>query len=89
MRVDFSKVKVQMNFEGEPQVIDIRKELANRMRQNTNDIGFDELARNIYFSEGEVEVSEEYAKQIIDIVSKFYVVPLQQAIKELLTETTV
>ncbi|WP_308769971.1 hypothetical protein [uncultured Bacteroides sp.] len=84
MKADFSHVKVQLTFEGEPTDFDIRKELGNNIRQNTADIGLDEVARQIYFSEGEIEIPDEYVLPIIDIASKCFIVPLQQALRQLL-----
>lgn len=84
MKADFSHVKVQLTFEGEPLIFDIRKELGNNIRRNTADIGLDEVARQIYFSDGEIEIPDEYVQQIIEISSKCFIVPLQQALRKLL-----
>lgn len=85
VRVDFSKVAVQVTFEGEPHVVDYRKDLGNTIRANTGDIGLDELAREIYFSEGPVEIPEQYVEAILSIVRRLYIVPAQRAFEELLT----
>ena len=34
------------------------------------DIGFEDLARTIYYSDGEVEVPERYCKAIIEVVKQ-------------------
>lgn len=85
MKVNFKSVKVQMTFEGEAISIDLRKELGNAIRRNTADIGMDETARQIYFSDEEIEIPNEHANDIIAIASKSFIVPIQQALKELLT----
>ena len=74
-RVDFSKVEVQLTFEGAPVEIDIR---------NTPDIGLDTFARTIYFSDGEVEVPDEYIEPILRIAGNSLNVPAQNALNELL-----
>ena len=84
MKADFSKLSVQMGFEGEPETMDLRKELGNAIRRNTGDIGLDETARAIYFSGGEVEIPDGHADEIIRIVSRCYVVPIQEAVKQAL-----
>lgn len=79
-RVDFSKLKVQLTFEGEPVEIDFRKVLGNLIHQKTPDIGLDTFARKIYFSEGEIEVPDEYIDQILWIASQSLNVPAQNAL---------
>lgn len=68
MRVDFRKVEVEINFEGEKKIVDVSKELANYCKSKTTDIGFEDFCREIYHK-GEVEVSEEEMKLIINLVS--------------------
>lgn len=80
MKVDFSKLLVQLGFEGEPILVDIRKELGNGIRRSTADIGLDEVAKQIYFSKGEIEIPDEYVDSILD-VSRGFIVPIQEAIK--------
>ena len=87
-RVDFSKLKVQLTFEGEPVEIDFRKVLGNLIHQNTSDIGLDTFARTIYFSDGEVEVPDEYIDQILWIASQGLNVPAQNALIGILKDNT-
>ena len=60
MKVDFTKAKVEVTF-GEYKEMDIH--------QNTSDIGVDETARNIYHSEGELEIPDEQISAIIYALS--------------------
>ena len=83
-KVDFSKLKVQLTFEGAPVEIDFRKVLGNLIHQNTPDIGLDTFARTIYFSDGEVEVPDEYIEPILRIAGNSLNVPAQNALNELL-----
>lgn len=85
LNMDFSKVSVQLKFEGDPEVIDLRKSLGNAIRQASGDIALDEFARKVYFSEGEVEVPVEYAPFILHVVKEKYNYPTQEAFKKLLT----
>lgn len=86
MKIDFSKVMIQHTFEGEPVAVDIRKQLANRIHQTTGDIGFDDFARTMYFSDGEIEVPEEYVEQIKAVVKDNFLATVQRAINDLLTK---
>lgn len=83
--IDFGKVMVQHTFEGDPVAVDMRKQLGNKIHQTTGDIGFDDLARTIYFSEGEVEVPQEYIEPLKQIVKENYLASVQRAFNGLLT----
>lgn len=83
-KIDFGKIMVQHSFEGEPVAVDIRKQLGNKIHQTTGDIGFDDLAKTIYFSDGEVEIPEEYEGLLKQVVKENYLASVQRAINELL-----
>ena len=83
-KIDFGKIMVQHSFEGEPVAVDIRKQLGNKIHQTTGDIGFDDLAKTIYFSDGEVEIPEEYEGLFKQVVKENYLASVQRAINELL-----
>lgn len=83
--IDFGKVMIQHTFEGEPVAVDMRKQLGNKIHQTTGDIGFDDFARTIYFSEGEVEVPQEYIEPLKQLVKENYLASVQRALNELLT----
>lgn len=85
IKVDFSKVSIQLKFEGNPEQCDIRHTIGNNIRKGTSDIGLDEIARTIYFSEGEVEIPSEYTSAIVQIINQSgLIVPIKQAISQLL-----
>ena len=68
MKVDFTKAKVEVTF-GEYKEMDNAKAVGNAIHQNTSDIGVDETARNIYHSEGELEIPDEQISAIIYALS--------------------
>lgn len=74
---------VEINFEGDQIEVDIRKQLANAIRQSTNDIGFDDFAREVYYSDGEIEVPSEYIQPIINVAAACLIVPVQRALKQI------
>lgn len=87
-KVNFGRIEVQMTFEGDPVWVDMRKDLGNRIHQNTGDIGMDELARSIYFSEGEVDIPQSRVPELMQIVRNGYTVPAQQALEKLFNTKT-
>ena len=84
MKVDFSKLPVQWTIEGDPQEVDLRKNLGNALHQSASDIALDDLARAIYYSDGPVEVSTEHAEAILAVAKQKYVVPVWQSIDKLI-----
>ncbi len=86
VKIDFSKVMVQHTFEGEKIAVDLRKQLGNKIHQTTGDIGFDDFARQIYFSEGEIEVPDEYIDPLKQVVKDNFLASVQRALNELLTK---
>ena len=87
-RINFKQVEAQTSFDGTTQVFDVAKALGNAMMYNSSillDIGFEELAKEIYFSEGEVEVPDDYRTAIKEVVrqSPFIAAVKRQLIKEL------
>ena len=67
MKANFKNISVEVAFD-EYRELDLAKELGNYIHTNTNDIGLDDTARAIYHSDGEMEVDDVHAKQIIDMV---------------------
>lgn len=71
MKIDFTNIEVPVDFNGTKQRFNIAEDLGNGMMFNGSiilDIGFEELAKEIYYSKGEVEVPEKYAPYIVQIV---------------------
>ncbi len=71
MKVNFKKLEIQTSFEGDTCEIDVTKAIGNLMMFNGSvllDIGFEDLAKKIYYSEDEVEIPERYKQFIKEIV---------------------
>ena len=67
MKVNFKKLNVEVAFDKFKE-LDLAKDLGNYIHTNTNDIGLDDTARAIYHSEGEIEVDDIHAQQIIEMI---------------------
>lgn len=67
MKVNFKNISVEVAFD-EFKELDLAKDLGNYIHTNTNDIGLDDTARAIYHSEGEMEVDDIHAQQIIEMI---------------------
>lgn len=88
MKANFKKIQAEVSF-GEFKEMDVAKDLGNFIHSNTTDIGLDDVAREIYYSEGEVEISTEHANAIkAMVVSKecLFFVAFKKAIIKQLTE---
>lgn len=69
MKVNFKKLSVEALF-GEFMEVDVTKELGNYIHSQTNDIGLDDTARAIYYSEGEIEMPANHATMIRTLVNQ-------------------
>lgn len=70
-KVNFKSLEVQTSFEGGTEVFDTTQVVGNMMMYNGSvllDIGFEELAKEIYYSENEVEVPAQYVGAIKEVV---------------------
>ena len=65
MKINFKKIEAQTSFEGAKQTFDVAETVGNEMMYNGSillDIGFEDLAREIYYSKDAVEIPELVVK---------------------------
>jgi hypothetical protein len=67
MKVNFKQILVEVTF-GEYKELDIAKKVGNFIHVNTNDISLDDVARAIYYSEGEIEIDNDSATMIAMLI---------------------
>lgn len=70
-KINFKALEVQTSFDGDKRTVDVTKTVGNMMMYNGSvllDIGFEDLAKEIYYSDGEVEVPTRYAGAIREVV---------------------
>ena len=77
-KVDFKNLRVQATIEGDPIIVDTRKELGNLVWGAARDIAVSDFGKEIYFSDGPTEVGEETAMSSASA-------PLRRALIEALT----
>lgn len=87
MKANFKKINVEVAFD-EFQELDIAKQIGNFIHANTPDIGLDDVAREIYHSEGEIEISEQHAKDIVVMVSSDVCMFIAAVKKAIINELT-
>ena len=64
MKINLKKIEAQTSFEGAKQTFDVAETVGNEMMYNGSillDIGFEDLAREIYYSKDAVE---QYCKAL-------------------------
>ena len=69
--IDFTNIDVPVSFDGTMRKFNIAEAVGNGMMFNGSvicDIGFEELAKTIYYSNGEVEIPDKYAAFIVTII---------------------
>ncbi|MBQ3949678.1 MAG: hypothetical protein II661_04310 [Bacteroidales bacterium] len=74
-KIDFTNLQICSSFDeealGKTHGVNIAKTLGNLMKfgnPTVPDIGFEELAKKIYFSDGPVEIPDEYKSQILSLL---------------------
>ena len=83
-KIDFTKINVQVSFNGTCKTYNMAHAVGNAMRYTgpvVGDIGFDKLAETIYFSNGEVEIADEYVRPLAQVISDM---PIMATIKRYL-----
>jgi hypothetical protein len=88
MKINFKKLEAQTSFLGKKTVFDIAEDFGNQMMYNGSvllDIGFEDLAKTIYYSKSEVEIPERYIPALINVMqeSQFVAAVKREVIKRL------
>ena len=81
---DFSAITVEVEFD-KFQEVDTSKNVGNIIHKNTDDLGIDEIARQIY-KEGKVEMTDFQAKVVLAILMNSNLLAfVKEGIKKLFT----
>lgn len=70
-KINFKQFEAQTSFEGTKETFDIARTLGNEMMYNSSillDIGFEDMAKEIYYSGKEVEIPDRYAEALKAVV---------------------
>lgn len=85
-KIEFNNVMIEYNF-GSPEPMDVRQMLGNKINQQTGDIALADLARSIYYSDGPVEIPDNFIEPIVDIIhNSGWIAAAKTAIINLLTK---
>lgn len=77
---------MQASVEGEPEVMDLRKIVGNTVWRETADIATSDVGRDIYLSDGEMDIRDDMVREIGLIVSRSTLIaPVKRALGKLLT----
>lgn len=86
-KIDFTNINVQVSFDGSCKTFNMAHSVGNAMRYTgsvVGDIGFDELAKKIYFSDGEVEIPNGYVRPLMQVITDM---PIMATIKRYLIDS--
>lgn len=85
MDIDFTKVNVQVTVEGEPILVDLKKEIGNFVYSRATDVALSDLGKDIYYK-GRVKVSEELVHPLVELINiSGLIYPVKKALFDLLT----
>lgn len=70
-KIDFNAIEVE-NIDGSKGKINIKKDFANALYAQGKTLDVVELARKIWYSENEVELTDEEVKIVEENVKQFY-----------------
>ena len=79
-KIDLSKIECE-TIEREKITVDMRKNVANQIFMTTQDIGIQDWARELYYSEGEFEFEDDkiaLVKSAVAGMPAFYKVPVMK-----------
>ncbi len=84
-KIDFSRLHIQYDIEGDKRVMDARKSVGNTVYRS-NDVALSDFGKKIYYSEGEVEVPEDLLHGFFNLMwTSDLIVPVKAAIRDLIT----
>ena len=78
-RINFKKLEVETQIEVF-EIKDLTKDIGNGLHAKATDIGMDELARKIYHSDREVEISDQEFSSMMQLIQGVFYFPIYDAI---------
>lgn len=87
MKINLKKLRIEIDYDGTCTEIDCARDIANYVKNNTADIGLEDVCREIYYSEAEVDIPTGFIDQFCDIIlASNFKAPVKRAIRDVLTE---
>lgn len=84
-KINLKQAAIQTTIDGEPEIVDLTKELGNMIFGKASTIPFSDFGKAIYYSKGEIDIPADVEYEMREFVSqaKFYA-PIQRYILEAL-----
>jgi hypothetical protein len=80
-KANFKELPVQLELDGKPVKMDVRKDIGNFIYQNSRDLDALELAQKIYRSDGEIELTQTEVTTITGLIEESRItLPLRLAL---------
>lgn len=70
MKLNLKKLPVEVSPDGTIEHKDIRKDFGNFLWNYSQDVGLSDIGRDIYRSEGEIDVPDTYRDAIAELVNR-------------------
>lgn len=73
MKINFRRLTAVTSFDGSTTTFDVSETVGNAMMYNGSvilDIGFEDLAKRIYYATEEVEIPQRYAAAMVEVVKE-------------------
>lgn len=87
MKVDFQHAELQFMVEGDNEQMDLRKPIGNLIFGRSSDIALSDFGKKIYYSEGEIDVPDEFNAPIQALVNESnFSAPVKRAIDSLFSK---
>ncbi len=81
MKLNLKELQVEVSPDGTIENRDVRTQMGNLLWNFSQDIAIADVGRDVYYSEGEIEVSDVYREGIEDLVKRSnFFAPVKRAI---------
>ncbi len=85
IEVDFTKVSIQATVEGDPIVVDLKKEVGNLIYSRATDVALSDLGKDVYYK-GKVKVDDALVHPLVELISlSGLIYPVKKSLFDLLT----
>lgn len=81
MKLNAKELPVIISPDGSVEKRDVRKDFGNFLWNYSHDVALSDIGRDIYNSEGEIEIPDTYKEEITDMINQStYYAPVKKAL---------